>query len=173
MKHQWVIFLLIISAATFGFSSYAYSQNTTKATTFILVRHAEKDLTQSTNDPDLSVEGKKTAERLKKLLKAADITTVYTTPFKRTSQTVQPLAEAKNLNLQHYQPVDFSVFRKIVEEKPGEKILVAGHSNTIPAIINFLIGADQYDILADEEYDKVFVVTVNSIGDATVLELVY
>jgi hypothetical protein len=42
-------------------SSAAFSQEEL-VTTFILVRHAEKDLTQSTNDPDLSAEGKTRAD---------------------------------------------------------------------------------------------------------------
>ncbi|MCU0398759.1 MAG: histidine phosphatase family protein, partial [Cyclobacteriaceae bacterium] len=46
-------------------------------TTFILIRHAEKDLTQSTNDPDLSEEGKMRANRLAQLLAETEVSAIY------------------------------------------------------------------------------------------------
>lgn len=64
-------------------------------TTFILVRHAEKDMTQSTPDPDLSAEGHARARRLALLFEKTEIAAVYSTPFKRTRQTVEPLAAGK------------------------------------------------------------------------------
>ena len=63
-------------------------------TTFILVRHAEKS-TDDPRDPSLSEEGIKRAEALKTMLSQADIAALYSSPYKRTKGTVQPIAEAK------------------------------------------------------------------------------
>jgi broad specificity phosphatase PhoE len=39
----------------------------------------------------------------------------------------------------------------------GKTILVVGHSNTIPALVNLLIGSAKYANLADTEYDKIWI----------------
>lgn len=161
------VFILFIAVLSFG---NLFAQE--NATTFILVRHAEKDLTQSTDDPDLAEEGKLRAERLKTLLEDAEVTAIYSTPFKRTRQTVQPLAEALEMEIIRYNPMDFEGFAKIVEENNGGGIVVAGHSNTIPELMNFLLETDQYQVLEDGKYGQVFILTLQQVGDGTVLRFV-
>lgn len=160
------IFILFIAVLSFG--DLLAQEN---ATTFILVRHAEKDLTQSTDDPDLAEEGKLRAERLKTLLEEAEVTAIYSTPFKRTTQTVQPLAEATGREVITYNPMDFEGFAKIVKENNGGRIVVAGHSNTIPQLMNFLLESDQYQVLEEGQYGQVFILTLQQVGDGTVLVL--
>ena len=157
----------------FAFASEVAAQSANGITTFILVRHAEKDLAQSTNDPDLSPEGKERAEKLLALLKNADITDIFSTPYKRTMQTVQPLASGQNMQVKHYEPLDFSVFESIIENKPGGKIVVAGHSNSIPELLNYFTGYQKYKVMGEGEYGRLFIVSVNSVGDASVLKLNY
>jgi len=95
MKKLFFVLLVVIN-------NVAFTQE--KAiTTFILIRHAEKDLTQSTNDPDLSTEGKSHAARLVGVLMKTDIQAIYSTPFRRTQQTVEPLATAKAVQVIAYQ----------------------------------------------------------------------
>ncbi|MGK7389131.1 MAG: phosphoglycerate mutase family protein [Candidatus Cyclobacteriaceae bacterium M2_1C_046] len=161
-----ICFLLL--AYSLGFNNLQAQEN---ATTFILVRHAEKDLTQSTDDPDLSAEGKLRAERLKTLLEDAEVTAIYSTPYKRTRQTVQPLAEALGMKITSYDQMDFEGFAKMVEEGNGGKIVVAGHSYTIPALMNSLLDRDEYQVLEDGEYGQVLILTLQEIGEGTVLIL--
>ena len=140
-------------------------------TTFILVRHAEKDMTQSTNDPDLAPEGIERAERLKTMLENSGVTAIYSTPYKRTAQTVKPLAAALGLEVINYNPMDFEAFSKLIKSNPGERILVAGHSNTIPELLNFLLGTNKNKILGEGQYGQVFLVTLKDVGDGVVVEL--
>lgn len=165
-KILWLFALCFV-----GLHGEIYSQS--GSTTFIIVRHAEKDLTQSTNDPDLAPEGKERSGRLKEILKNAGVTEVYSTPFKRTVQTVKPLAQENHLEVNHYSPMEYSVFESIITNTPGAKVLVAGHSNTVPALLNFLTGTEDYKIMADEEYGRLYIVTANAVGSATVLELFF
>jgi broad specificity phosphatase PhoE len=56
-----------------------------------LVRHAEKEA--GTGDVALSDAGKKRAEARVRDMKDADIQAIYTTSWKRTKQTAEPLAK--------------------------------------------------------------------------------
>src|SRR4051812_24667993 len=72
-------------------------------TTFILVRHAEK-MADAGKDPALSSEGNARTKRLVSLLEKTTIDAIYTTPYKRTRSTVEPLAQAKRLTIREYEP---------------------------------------------------------------------
>jgi broad specificity phosphatase PhoE len=139
----------------------AFSQE--KITTFILVRHAEKDLTQSTNDPDLSAEGKARAAKLAEALKQTDVTAIYSTPYKRTQQTVALLATEKSLSVQGYKAKNEDVDAMLTQHAGGT-IVVAGHSNTVPQFVNYLLGEEKYKILDDGDYGNLIVVSVTTRG---------
>lgn len=139
-------------------------ENENVITTFILVRHAEKDLTQSTNDPDLSVEGKSRAIKLTEVLKKADIQAVYSTPYKRTQQTVQPLASVKGLHVMSYQANKMDEIDSMISQHSGSTVLLSGHSNTVPVILNYLIGEEKYKILDDGDYGNIILVSVTERG---------
>src|SRR5690606_31164957 len=138
-----------------------------KLTTFILVRHAEKDMTQSTNDPDLSPEGKKRAERLAALLNESEVNAVYSTPYRRTRQTAELVAKAKGLSIADYHPGREEEIDRMLAGNPGGTILVAGHSNTIPWFANKLLGYNKYKQWEDDDYDNVLVITLTEKGKLT------
>ena len=85
LKAFFFCFLLIASLNICG-------QNTT----FILVRHAEKDIspTASKTDPELTAEGKQRAARLSALVKDCRPAHIFSTTFKRTIATATPTAES-------------------------------------------------------------------------------
>jgi broad specificity phosphatase PhoE len=128
-------------------------------TTFILVRHAEKDLTQSTNDPDLSAEGKSRATRLGEIFKKADIAALYSTPYKRTQQTLEPLAKLLSLSVVSYQAMVKEDIDLMIQKHAGKTVLLSGHSNTIPHVINYLIGEEKYKPFTDDDYGNIVIVS--------------
>lgn len=152
MRKILIVFFLLAG-------SVAFSQEAT-VTTFILVRHAEKDLTQSTNDPDLSVEGKSRAVRLVDMLKKTEMHAIYSTPYKRTHQTVAPIADAKSLSVQTYQANKMEEIDAMIKVHAGKTILVTGHSNTIPQVINYLLGEEKYKVMEDGDYGNIIMVSV-------------
>jgi broad specificity phosphatase PhoE len=120
----------------------------------IVVRHAERAdggaaapgaaaMTTAT-DPELSAAGKARAQA------------IYTTEYTRTKDTGAPLAAALKITAEVVPARDqAALITKIMANTSGA-VLVVGHSNTVPAIIKALGGADV--TLADSEYDSLFFV---------------
>ena len=152
------------------FVSTAVAQD--ELTTFIMVRHAEK-ANDGTNNPGLTEEGAARADRLKAVLSASEISGVYSSPFKRTINTAKPLATDLNLEIKEYNPRGTDWINTLLSENKGKTILVSGHSNTTPVAVNFLLGEKKFEWLSEDEYDKIFIVTVSSVGKGTVTVLTY
>lgn len=145
---------------------------TDTATTFILVRHAET--TGIGSNPDLSAAGIARAEELRRALSSVSLDAVYSTNFNRTMQTAQPVADDKSLSIIIFDPFNPSAFVDgvLVDHHAGV-VLVVGHSNTTPLLINTLVGANIYSDLPETEYDNLFVVTVFEKGRSDVVHLKY
>lgn len=137
------------------------------ASTIWLVRHAERAdqgaaagaMTAPQSDPQLSAEGRARAQELARLLADAGITRIWSTPFARTQQTAQPLAEALGLEVESYDPRDEASMTRLraALDEPGTRHLVVGHSNTTPALVEAL-GADAQGAIDEFEYDRLYVV---------------
>ncbi|SVB55448.1 uncharacterized protein METZ01_LOCUS208302, partial [marine metagenome] len=120
-------------AVAIGLAWFFESQATT---TVIFIRHAEKDLTQLDN-PGLSDQGRvRVAELTRQLIDAdvvAGIDAIYSTSYRRNTETVQPLAKILNLEINYYNPTENEeVLENILNNHKGKIILVVAHSNTVP-----------------------------------------
>jgi 2,3-bisphosphoglycerate-dependent phosphoglycerate mutase len=154
-----LVFLLLVLFS----SSQAFSQS--KLTTVILLRHAEKEADGS-KDPELSEAGKKRAERLADVLSKTSIDAIYSTNFKRTENTVAPLAKSKNIAIRYYDGGKMNEVDEMLSKWKGGTIVICGHSNTTPAIVNYLTGKkEEYKNLNDTDYGNLVLVTV--IGKGT------
>jgi 2,3-bisphosphoglycerate-dependent phosphoglycerate mutase len=165
MKKLLLAVVIVLTA------SAAYAQQT--ITTFIVVRHAEKSMTESTSDPSLAPEGTERANKLAVLLKEVNVSAIYSTNYKRTKSTVTPIAEAKSIAIQDYKSLKEAELDEIIKKYPGGTIVIAGHSNTVPGIVNLLIGKEQYKNLDDSNYGSLFIVSVTERGKASVTLLTY
>lgn len=153
-----IAFFLLISA-----------QNITKAqkaavfgnkTKIYLVRHAEK---QSGNDPVLTPAGNKRAGALLLALKDKGIQHIYVTQFKRTQMTGDSLRLQLGIDTVQYKAdtTGEDILNKILAHNDGGKtILIIGHSNTIPKIIQQL-GATDFEPanIPDAEFDNLYLLT--------------
>jgi 2,3-bisphosphoglycerate-dependent phosphoglycerate mutase len=139
-------------------------------TTLILVRHAEK-AADGTLDPPLTQEGEARAAELAYLLGHMKLDAVYATPFKRTHDTVLPTASAKRLEVASYRADQDDFLDMVLKEHRGGTVLICGHSNTVPALANKLLGRKKYAQLDDAVYDNLFIVSVPASGPARVLRL--
>ena len=132
-----------------------------QTSTYILVRHAEKDTSVKTNpDLALSKEGEQRAINLVAALKDYTIDAVYSTNYIRTKSTVTPVAKKFEKEIQTYNPS--KVFVEQLLQQKGKTVLVAGHSNTIPALANALLKEDRFKALDESVYNKIFIVTVSA-----------
>ncbi len=155
MRYVFIFFLIVT-----GLCATAQEE----ITTFILIRHAEKDLTQSTSDPDLSVEGKIRAALLVDLLMKTEIQAIYSTPYKRTRQTVDSLAKFKGLHVLWYAANKLEEIDNMLKLHAGSTVLLSGHSNTVPMILNYLIGEEKYKVFDDGDYGNIIIVSVTKRG---------
>ncbi len=140
-----------------------------EVSTFILVRHAEKDYGR---DPILIDIGVERAERLKEVLKNTDLDAVYSTDTRRTQQTAAPTATEKKLPVISYDPAalqDFAYNLKRLYK--GKTVLIVGHSNTTPAMANYLTESDAYPRFSELDYTNLYIVTLPRIGKPRVLKL--
>lgn len=160
-----LISILLISLPLFGQTTTSNSQETT----LIMVRHAEK-MDDGTQDPSLNEKGQDRAERLAQLLqKDFDIDAVYSTPYKRTQETAKPMADYIDKQIQTYDPRDPRGFVDfLMDAKKGKAVLIVGHSNTTPYLVNLVLGENKYEQLDEKAYGDIFIVTVDEEGDASV-----
>jgi broad specificity phosphatase PhoE len=153
MKRLTLIFLFV--------TSLAYAQ---PVTTFILVRHAEKG-NDGTKDPELSEAGLARAQSLAKLMQATKVDAIYSTPYKRTRNTVSPLAKEKGLDVLEYNKIE--EMDVLLKKYQGGTLIICGHSNTVPALANYLIGKDSYTAFEDTDYGNIIIVSVVERGKNT------
>jgi 2,3-bisphosphoglycerate-dependent phosphoglycerate mutase len=164
------VLLLTLVISCFGVLDTALAQSESKLTTFILVRHAEKE-SDGTKDPALTEKGQERANRLAALLKRTQISAIYSTPFQRTRQTIRPLATEQELSIAEYDPFDKELLGKLLATYSGGCVVLSGHSNTTPALVNRLIGEERFDQLSEDDYGNIFIVTVTQLGTGTVTRL--
>lgn len=138
-------------------------------TTYYLIRHAEKDRSNPSNqNPDLSEKGEKRAENYVLYFKDIPLDAIYSTDVNRTQQTVEAVAEGHNLTTQIYEPGKLYSDTFLAETK-GKSILIVGHSNTIPQLVNKLVEENKYSDIDDNDNSKMFIVTMKN--NETTVEL--
>jgi broad specificity phosphatase PhoE len=140
-------------------------------TTIILVRHAEK-AAEPAADPPLTAAGAARAEALVDVVRDAGVNAIVSTQFQRTRQTVAPTAAKLGISAE---VIDARVSARatadtLLARYRGRTVLVAGHSNTVPAIVAAL-GVPQPADICDAGYDNIFVVTIPPSGAASVTRL--
>ncbi len=159
-------FLLSLLAAGLllagGFMAPAAAQSEAP-TTIILVRHAEK-AEDDADDPSLSAAGQARAEALQEALAHMPIDAVYTTQLQRTVLTAAPVINAHQPEVKEHIVTRANVPHHVSSladtlrtQHPGETVLVVGHSNTIPALVEAISG---YPVapLTEEQYDRFYLV---------------
>src|SRR5688572_625478 len=140
--------------------------------TVILVRHAEKEIVPPENkDPNLSLAGQARAQELARMFGGAGVTSIYATQYKRTQQTVKPLADKLGLTATVVEAQKTPDLVKLLRaSKPGEVVFLAGHNNSVPEIIAAL-GGPKMPIIPETEYDNLFILTVQGDGSAKLVKM--
>lgn len=139
----------------------------------ILLRHAE---TEATPERHLSEEGHERARAVAHLLAHSGVTHLYSSGLPRTNETLAPLAEATGLEVVAVNPREAARQVALLHDlPPGSVAVVAGHSNTVPAMVAELGGAvtDLEDsrygpVLAEHAHDRIFVLTLPRVERAGV-----
>lgn len=128
--------------------------------TVVIVRHAEKSA-EGGKDPSLSDRGQTRAKVLAAMLAPARPTKILATPYKRTQETVTPLAQKVGLQVESLAP---EKVRDAIKAAPdGAVVVLATHSNLIPPLVKDLADATLAgvtgDVLAEDDFARVIVIT--------------
>lgn len=138
-KSLWGICLLVISSFSFA-----------EQQTWYFVRHFEKQLG---DNPSLTETGKARAIALSAFFSDKPLNQVYSTNYNRTIETASPIAELKSLDIQVYDPKRLTEFAS--ELKTQDHVLIVGHSNTTPELMNLM--GDASITIEETEYGTIYV----------------
>ena len=163
--------LFAVLGAVVVFAYYATFSR--PVTTVILIRHAEKVIDPNNPDVDLSPVGQARAQELARMFADAGINRIYATQYKRTQQTVKPLADKLGLPITQVGSKNTAeLLSQIKTQHRGEVIFIAGHNNTVPEIIAAL-GGPTYPTIPETEFDNLYFVTIYRTGKAKVVKMKY
>lgn len=162
-----LLFAVFAAVVLFGYWT-TFSRPTT---TIIVVRHAEEISEPGNSNPELTPLGQARSQELARVVANAGINAVFATEYGRTQQTVQPLANALNVPITRVDAKDLQELIRQIDKRRGETILVSGHSDTIPGIIEAL-GGGRVEIAANE-HDNLYVLSIYRYGKAKVTRLKY
>ena len=136
---------------------WIYSAATT--TTIPVMRHAEKAELPA-GDPALSPMGEARAERLAQLLGGGGppetrLQGILVTEFRRTQQTARPLANRLSIPVIVVPGGDVrATAARALDEFGGGRVLIIGHSDTVPALVERLSG-HAVPVIAESEYGAI------------------
>jgi len=164
-----MLFAILGAVVVFGY----YVTFRRPVLTVILVRHGEKVIDPSNPDVDLSPAGQARAQEIVRVFGEAGINAIYATQYKRTQQTVKPLADKLGVPVTIVNSRNTAdLVAQIRAQHSGQTVFIAGHNNSVPEIIAAL-GGPQYPTIPETEYDNLFIMTVYRTGKARVLKMKY
>jgi phosphohistidine phosphatase SixA len=139
-------------------------QEEPEVTIVLIVRHAER-----ANDA-LTADGERRAETLARILSESGASVVLSTNTIRTRETVNNYADPRSIQIDIYNTVE-EVTNIIKSQHIGKVVLVAGHSDTTPQIIEGL-GVSSAPSIGNE-FNNLFIITICTDGVASLTRLKY
>ncbi len=128
-------------------------------TTFLVVRHAERD----GNLDKLTNAGEQRSQILAALGRALNVRVIYSTDTKRTKGTARPLATTVDTKIRSYEKPSKEWIASLKKNHVGQVVMIVGHSNTTGVIAGLLANEKPFEIAYDE-YDALFIVQVANAG---------
>ena len=164
-----MLFAILGAVVVFGY----YVTFRRPVLTVIVVRHAEKIIDPNNPDVDLSPAGQARAQEIVRVFAGAGINAIYATQYKRTQETVKPLADKLGLTVVLVNSTATGeLIRQIQTDHRGQTILISGHNNTVPEIIRAL-GGPQLPVIPESEFDNLYIVTIYRTGKAKLVKMKY
>ncbi|HWH21816.1 MAG TPA: phosphoglycerate mutase family protein [Allosphingosinicella sp.] len=114
---------------------------------YYVMRHLETP--QGVQDPNLTAEGQANARLLPSFFENDPPAAIYVSSTRRAQQTAAPLAQALGITPKIYDPANTPALVQRVRAETGT-VLVVGHSNTIPDIVQQLGGTRPDPIVHDQ-----------------------
>ena len=168
----WLAALAGILVIAFGF----WLVSAASTTTVFVMRHAEKQTSNpNDSDPPLAPAGEARALELEQLFgrapKGNGLDSIIVSEFRRTQDTVRPLANRLGIPV-ITMPADnpSATAKRALSENRGGRVLIVGHSDTVPEIVKELADVD-VGPMSESEYGILYLVTVPRFSRAAVTRL--
>lgn len=128
--------------------------------TFYLIRHAEKDTSDSKNiDPELIQKGLDRAIRWAEVFDQVPLDAIYSTNYERTLMTAAPTSVKKDIDVQYYDPREIDI-EALKSDSEGKNVLIVGHSNTTPDLTNKILGIEKYEPMPEDDNGSLFIIRI-------------
>ena len=168
----WLAALAGVLVIAFGF----WLLSAASTTTVYVMRHAEKQTSDPQDqDPPLAPAGEARALELAQLFgrapKGQGLDAVIVSEFRRTQDTVRPLANRLGIPVivvKADEPARAA--KRALAENRGGRVLIVGHSDTVPEIVRELSGID-VGPMSEADYGIIYVVAVPRFSRASVTRL--
>lgn len=132
-------------------------------TTYFVVRHAEKQLVPANaSDPALTDIGVQRANDLNAYFGNKKPDSIFVSKYLRTQQTAAPTAAAASITPVVVNQTDtngIDAFVKRIYNINKKKVLIVGHSNTVPRIVKGLSG-QTINAISDTDYDNLYIIKI-------------
>lgn len=109
-------------------------------------------------NPDLTAEGQRAAATLPQWFAGDPPRVIYVSNTRRAQQTAAPLAAAYGITPRIYDPANTPALVQMVQAETGGAVLVVGHSNTVPDIVEQL-GGTRPAPLTHEDFGDIWHIT--------------
>ncbi len=129
--------LVIAAAAAATLAACASTASAPPEPRYFVMRHLQK--AADSPDPGLTPQGQACAAQLARFLGEQGIAAIYASTTRRAQETAAPLAAARGLAPQSYAPADTAGVAARARAEAGS-VLIVGHSNTVPDIVERLGG---------------------------------
>ena len=172
----WLTFAAVFAVFVAALVTFFIYRSASTTTVVVLALHAEKGMS-SIQDPPLSAEGEQRADRLAQMFGrnkgVGHLDAIYVSDGRRVQQTAAPLAQRLSK-----QPVVVSssdakgLASRVMHEHDGGTVLVVSPSNIVPELIHEL-GNVEVPPIQDDDYDTLYVLSVPSFGQSSLLTMEY
>jgi broad specificity phosphatase PhoE len=122
--------------------------------TFYVMRHLNTPA--GAPDPDLTDEGRRNAQALAEWFGDNPPAAIFVSNAKRAQQTAAPLAARLGIEPRIYDPSNTRLLIAEVMKEPPP-VLIVGHSNTVPEIVEALSGR-RPDTLTHDDFGDIWVI---------------
>ncbi len=170
MKNYSILFVLAFTLLlTSAVNAFQFSEISSDETLLIFVRHTEK-ADDGTRNPPLNLLGLERANALATSLMDVPLAAIYSTNYKRTEMTAMPTAFHFELPIKNYDFDNLEEFLSaLISKHKGEAVLIVGHSNTTPRLVNMVLKENRLEQIDEKRYGDLFLLYTKSFGDTRLI----
>ncbi|HEX8448450.1 MAG TPA: phosphoglycerate mutase family protein [Allosphingosinicella sp.] len=153
MKRIETVKLFLALAALASLGACAAADRSFEEPSYYVMRHLQK---ADGSDPGLTEAGRRNAAYLPAMpaFSRSPPRAIYASATRRARETAQPAADRFGIPIRDYDPRDTPALIARVKKERGP-VLIVGHSNTVPAIVEAL-GGGSIGPLGEDDYGMLY-----------------